>query len=67
MSNLVPGHRHPGVLSPRMFQDRFGVGVKDWAKVRGYEPKLVYAVLSGSRKCLRGDSLRIAKELGLKP
>lgn len=53
-------------LSPRTFKSRFGVGVGEWAKERAYEPKLVYAVMAGKRKCLRGDSLRIAIELGLK-
>lgn len=67
MSSLERSSRHSGVLSPQAFRARFGVRVTDWAKVRGYEPKLVYAVMAGARKCLRGDSLRIAKELGLKP
>lgn len=53
-------------MSPRTFKSTFGLSVNEWAKERAYEPKLVYAVMAGKRKCLRGDSLKIAMELGLK-
>ncbi len=43
-----------------------GVTIKEWAEDRGFSPALVYSVLSGQRKCLRGQSHRIAKALGLK-
>lgn len=43
-----------------------GVSANEWAKQHGFEPTLVYSVLSGTRKCLRGKSHEIAKALGLK-
>lgn len=43
-----------------------GVSVAEWARVRGFSTGLVYQVLEGNRKCLRGQSHRIAVALGLK-
>ena len=43
-----------------------GLTVADWSADRGFNPALVYAVLKGERKCLRGQSHRIAVALGLK-
>lgn len=43
-----------------------GVAITEWAKERGYKPRLVYAVLSGQVKCKRGKGHKIAVELGLK-
>lgn len=43
-----------------------GVSANEWATQHGFEPTLVYSVLSGNRKCLRGQSHEIAKALGLK-
>lgn len=43
-----------------------GLTARDWADEHGYEPALVYAVLSGTRKCLRGKSFEIAAALGIK-
>jgi gp16 family phage-associated protein len=43
-----------------------GLSANEWAKQHGFEPTLVYSVLSGNRKCLRGKSHEIAKALGLK-
>jgi len=43
-----------------------GVTANEWAAQHGFEPTLVYSVLSGTRKCLRGKSHEIAKALGLK-
>lgn len=43
-----------------------GLSAKDWALQHGFEPTLVYSVLSGNRKCLRGKSHQVAKALGLK-
>jgi gp16 family phage-associated protein len=42
-----------------------GIAVSDWAISQGFTPALVYAVLHGRRKCLRGQSHRIAVALGL--
>jgi gp16 family phage-associated protein len=43
-----------------------GATVAVWARERNFSPRLVYAVLRGERKCLRGESHKIAKELGMK-
>jgi gp16 family phage-associated protein len=43
-----------------------GLSVSDWAKARGFSARLVYVILRGERKCLRGESFKIAKELGMK-
>jgi gp16 family phage-associated protein len=43
-----------------------GVAVVDWARSRGFSAALVYSVLRGERKCLRGQSFQIAKALGMK-
>jgi gp16 family phage-associated protein len=47
------------------FRDR-GTTVVDWAIERGFNPGLVYTVLQGKRKCLRGQSFKIAVALKLK-
>lgn len=38
-----------------------------WAARNGYKAKIVYQVLSGARRCIRGQSLQIAIKLGLRP
>lgn len=43
-----------------------GTNVSEWARERGFSPKLVAMVLRGDRPCLRGESHRIALALGLK-
>jgi len=43
------------------------VSVTTWALERQFSPNLVYAVLAGRRRCVRGQSHLIAVELGLKP
>ena len=47
------------------FEDR-GLSISGWAKERGYSQALVYQILSGARKPVRGESHKIAVELGLK-
>lgn len=44
-----------------------GRSVADWARENDFPQGLVYAVLSGRSKALRGESHRIAVKLGLKP
>ena len=44
-----------------------GTSVAQWSRQNGFNPKLVYQVLSGNRKCLRGESFRVAKALDMKP
>lgn len=48
-----------------LFEDS-GISVAEWARARGFSSGLVYQVLEGHRKCLRGQSHRIAIALGLK-
>jgi gp16 family phage-associated protein len=43
-----------------------GLNISSWALEQGFTPALVYAVLQGRRKCLRGQSHQIAVALGLK-
>jgi gp16 family phage-associated protein len=43
-----------------------GISVAEWARVSGFSTGLVYQVLEGRRKCVRGQSHRIAVALGLK-
>lgn len=43
-----------------------GLAISDWAMCHGFNPALVFAVLHGRRKCLRGQSHLIAVALGLK-
>lgn len=55
--------------SPEQVQTWFrqsGVSVVEWAARHGFSPALVYAVMKGRRKCLRGESHRIAVALGMK-
>lgn len=44
-----------------------GKSVTEWSLQRGFAPALVYAVLKGERKCLRGQSFKIAVALGMRP
>lgn len=45
---------------------RGGTTVADWSRDHGFSPALVYVVLRGHRKCLRGKSHEIAIALGIK-
>lgn len=53
------------VLSWEYFRTE-GISVSSWAKEKGFNPRLVRSILRGERKCVRGESAKIAKELGLK-
>lgn len=48
-----------------LFEDA-GTSVAEWARLQGFSTGLVYQVLEGRRKCLRGQSHKIAVALGLK-
>lgn len=50
----------------REFQAR-GLSVAEWARRHGYSTALVYQVLAGKKRCLRGQSHAVAVSLGLKP
>lgn len=43
-----------------------GLSIREWAAARGFSESLVYAVLSGKNKALRGQSFQIAVALGIK-
>lgn len=49
----------------RGFEDR-GEAIKDWAAERGHDPHIVYFVLNGKLRGLRGKAHRVAVDLGLK-
>ena len=51
----------------RALFENTGWSVAEWARLQGFSTGLVYQVLEGRRKCLRGQSHRIAVALGLKP
>lgn len=43
-----------------------GIGISEWAEEHGFPAELVYKVVSGKRKGMRGQSHNIAVALGLK-
>lgn len=43
-----------------------GLSIAQWARAMNFNVRLVYAVLRGERKCIRGQSHEIARELGMK-
>ena len=47
------------------FRER-GVNLAAWAREQGFNQQLVYLVIRGERKCLRGQSYNIARALGMK-
>lgn len=56
------------MLTPAQVKHHFqshGLSIRDWAAARGFSESLVYSVLSGKRKALRGESFKIAVALGL--
>ncbi len=54
-----------GVDSMQKFREDGG-SIADWARANGFSVRLTYAIYRQERKCLRGESLKIAKELGMK-
>lgn len=45
--------------------ERSGISIAEWARFNGFSTGLVYQILEGRRKCMRGQSYRIAVALGL--
>lgn len=43
-----------------------GISIAEWARAEGFSPALAYQVIEGKRRCMRGQSHRIAVALGLK-
>ncbi|WP_423600018.1 DNA-binding protein [Roseateles sp. MS654] len=55
--------------SPEEAQQWFaerGITISEWALERQFNPALVYQVLAGTRKAVRGTSFKIAVALGIK-
>lgn len=44
-----------------------GISITQWAIANKFSPNLVFEVLGGRKKCLRGQAHEIAVKLGLKP
>lgn len=61
----IPKNIHSVKLARAVFEDS-GISVAEWARARGFSTSLVYQVLEGRRKCLRGQSHQIAVALGIK-
>ncbi|AKR42372.1 MAG: DNA-binding protein [Methylophilus sp.] len=43
-----------------------GISIAEWSRSWGFKTALVYRVLRGEAKCLRGESHNIAMALGIK-
>lgn len=43
-----------------------GLSISGWARENGFSANLVFDILGGRKKCLRGQSHRIAVTLGIK-
>lgn len=43
-----------------------GQSISGWARENGFSANLVFDILGGRKKCLRGQSHRIAVSLGIK-
>jgi len=50
----------------RQHFDEQGISIADWAEQRGFSVDLTRAILSGKRRCIRGQSHQIAVALGIK-
>lgn len=61
----IPQSIH-SVKSVRATFEDSGISVAEWARAKGFSTSLVYQVLEGRRKCLRGQSHQIAVALGIK-
>lgn len=58
----------PGAKADAIRQEfaRRGVSISAWARAHGYSKQLVYQVLAGRKRCIRGQCHEIAVRLGLK-
>lgn len=45
---------------------RHGASIAEWARINGFSAAVVYQVLQGKRRCLRGQAHQIAVALGIK-
>ncbi|MFT3759004.1 DNA-binding protein [Thauera sp.] len=44
-----------------------GISITQWAVANKFSPNLVFEVLGGRKKCVRGQAHEIAVRLGIKP
>jgi gp16 family phage-associated protein len=68
MKNETPALANKTLTSKQVldwFRDN-GVSIADWADNQDFSRALVYAILNKERKCVRGQSYKIALALGLK-
>ena len=63
MDASIPGAKADAI---RLEFARRGVSISAWARAHGYSKQLVYQVLSGRKRCVRGQCHEIAVRLGLK-
>lgn len=63
MSTFTPLRSHEEC---RSLIEGTGISIAEWARENRFSAGLVYQVLEGKRRCLRGQSHRIAVALGLK-
>ena len=61
---------HQPVRTPaqaRQWLDRHGVPVSEWARQNGFEPAVVFGLLSGRTRGRWGQAYEAAVKLGLRP
>lgn len=63
-ANKIPQERF---AQAREWFAAHGISISDWASQNNVDRNVLYAVLSGKSRCLRGEGHRIALLLGLKP
>lgn len=61
---MFPSEEARDEVKRRFYND--GVTIVEWAQCNGFNANLVYGVLSGRSRAIRGESHRIAIALGLK-
>lgn len=54
------------VKAVRSIFNESGISIAEWARAEGFSAALAYQVIEGKRRCVRGQSHRIAVALGLK-
>lgn len=64
MSNIACNAQ--SVKHVRSIFAKSGIPIAEWARAEGFSTALVYQVIEGNRKCMRGQSHQIAVALGLK-
>lgn len=64
MSSITCNHH--SVKAIRSIFEECGISIAEWARAEGFSIALVYQVIEGKRRCMRGQSHKIAVSLGLK-